>query len=168
MRNRMGRALWSICWLLLFRPTPRPLYFWRNLLLRVFGANIASGARVMASVNVWAPWNLRLARRSCLGEHVDCYNAAIVSLGEDATVSQYSLLCTASHDHEQTGMPSVTAPITIGSHAWVCADVYVAPGVTIGDGAVCGARASVFKDVEPWTVVGGNPAKFIKPRQWRP
>ena len=58
----------------------------------------------------------------------------------------------------------LTAPLTIGDSAWVCADVFVAPGVTIGTGAVAAARAVVVKNVAPWTVVGGNPAKFIKNR----
>ena len=61
-------------------------------------------------------------------------------------------------------LPLKIAPITIGDRAWVAADAFVGMGVTIGEGAVVGARAAVFKDVEPWTVVGGNPAKFIKKR----
>jgi len=59
-------------------------------------------------------------------------------------------------------MPLVTAPIAVGERAWVAADVFIGPGVTIGQGAVVGARASVFRNVEPWTVVGGNPARIIK------
>jgi len=61
-------------------------------------------------------------------------------------------------------MPLTTAPIVIGNRAWIAADVYVAPGVTIGEGAVVGVRSSVYKDVEAWAVVVGNPAKFIKKR----
>lgn len=46
----------------------------------------------------------------------------------------------------------------------MAAEAFIGPGVTIGEGAVVGARGCVFKDVDPWTVVGGNPAKFIKKR----
>ena len=53
----------------------------------------------------------------------------------------------------------------IGDRAWVCAEVFVGQGATVGEGAVCAARAVVIKDVEPWTMVGGNPAKFIKKRK---
>jgi putative colanic acid biosynthesis acetyltransferase WcaF len=59
----------------------------------------------------------------------------------------------------------ISAPITIEEQAWVAADAFVGMGVTIGKGAVVGARASVYADVEPYTVVGGNPAKFIKKRE---
>ena len=62
-------------------------------------------------------------------------------------------------------MELVTAPITVGAQAWVAADAFVGMGVTIGEGAVVGARAVVTRNVEPWTVVGGNPAKFIKKRE---
>jgi putative colanic acid biosynthesis acetyltransferase WcaF len=55
-------------------------------------------------------------------------------------------------------------PIIIKDQSWVAARAFVGPGVTIGEGAVVGACAVVTKDVEPWTVVAGNPAKFIKNR----
>jgi len=102
---------------------------------------------------------------SCLSHEVDCYCVAPVKLGAHVTVSQYSYLCTATHDIEEPSMPLVTAPIVIGAGAWITADVFIGPGVTIGEGAVVGARSTVFKDVEPWTVVAGNPARFIKNRQ---
>ena len=88
-----------------------------------------------------------------------------IVLGPHSTVSQYSFLCTASHDYEHPAMPLVSAPIVIGAGAWVAADVFVAPGVTIGEGAVVGARSSVFKNVEAWSVVAGNPANFLKKRR---
>ncbi|HNY79416.1 MAG TPA: hypothetical protein PLX34_15565 [Sedimentisphaerales bacterium] len=62
-------------------------------------------------------------------------------------------------------MPQTFAPVEIADQVWIAADAFIGPGVTVGQGAVVGARASVFKDVEPWTVVGGNPAKFIKKRE---
>jgi len=61
-------------------------------------------------------------------------------------------------------MPLITAPITIGNRVWVTADVFVAPGVSIGDGAVITARSSVFNDVPEWMIVRGNPAKPVKKR----
>ncbi len=108
---------------------------------------------------------------SCLGDHVDCYTVDRVTLEPYATVSQYTFLCTASHDYTLREMPVITAPIRIGLRAWVAADVFVGPGVMIGEGAVVGACASVFRNVDPWTVVGGSPARIIKkyePQQEEP
>jgi putative colanic acid biosynthesis acetyltransferase WcaF len=102
---------------------------------------------------------------ACLSEFVDCYCVDRIRVGAHATVSQYAFLCTASHDVQDPHMRLIKAPITIGDGAWVCAGTYVGMGITIGEGAVAAARAVVVKDVPPWTVVGGNPARFIKRRE---
>ncbi|MGE5645993.1 MAG: putative colanic acid biosynthesis acetyltransferase [Acidobacteriota bacterium] len=162
--HRPRRALWSVVYTLLFRPSPRPFHAWRRLLLRLFGAALAPGARVYPTARIWAPWNLEMGRNACLGSGVDCYNVARITIGGHATVSQYSYLCAATHDISTLRMPLVAEPIEVGPFAWVCADVFVGPGVTIGEGAVAGARSSVYRDVEPWTVVAGNPARPLKKR----
>jgi putative colanic acid biosynthesis acetyltransferase WcaF len=100
-----------------------------------------------------------------LADQVDCYCVDKVRIGSHATVSQYTHLCTASHDITCPHMRLVTAPIYIEPGAWICAGAFVGPGVTVAEGAVVAARAVVVKDVEPWAVVGGNPARFIKRRQ---
>lgn len=156
--------VWNLVWIFLFRPTPRPLHAWRRLLLKCFGATIGSRVLVYQSAKIWAPWNLTMEDDSVLGDYVDCYCVAPVRIGNAAVVSQYSFLCTASHDYRESSRPLVAAPIVIGEHAWVTADVFVAPGVVVGNGAVVQARSVVFDDVEPWTVSGGHPAKMIKTR----
>lgn len=164
-RNRLGRALWGAVWILLYRPSPKILHGWRRFLLRLFGARIGRGASVHASVRVFAPWNLEMGEYSCLSHFVDCYSVDRVTIGAFATVSQYSYLCTASHDHRRLDMPLTTAPIAIGAHAWITAAVFVGPGVRIGDGAMVQARSVVFDHVPPWTIAGGHPAVALKPRR---
>ena len=88
-----------------------------------------------------------------------------IRIGQHATVSQYSFLCTANHDYMSPAMPLITAPITIGERAWIAADVFVARGVKMGDGAVVIARSSVFSDIDSWTVAAGNSAKSVKKRE---
>ena len=162
--NKLARALWAVVWLLLFRPSPWFLRGWRCFLLRLFGAQIGPGAFVHSSVKVWAPWNLRMGRSATLSWGVDCYSVAPVILEDYAIVSQYTYLCTASHDYEHAQRPVISAPITIGSRAWLCACVFVGPGVKIGEGTVVGARSSVFRDLPSWCVAVGNPAKSIRQR----
>jgi len=164
MANKLARVAWGFVWLTLYRPSPKVLHGWRRFLLRLFGARLGHGAHPYPSARIWAPWNLEMGDHSCLAWDVDCYCVAKVSIGAHATVSQYSYLCTASHDFDQPNMPLTTAPIAIGEGAWIAADVFVGPGVTVGEGAVVGARSSVFEDVEPWVVVAGSPARFIRPR----
>ena len=165
-KNKVARTLWNIIYLLLFRTAPSRLFNpWRLFLLRLFGAKVHKNSGVYSSCKIWAPWNLDLDDKAWLGPEVDCYNVALVKLGVKVTVSQKSYLCTASHDFTDKNHPLIASPIIIEDQAWIAADVFVGPGVTIGQGAVVGACSAVFKDVEPWTVVGGNPAKFIKKRE---
>ncbi|MCK4373896.1 MAG: putative colanic acid biosynthesis acetyltransferase [Candidatus Brocadiae bacterium] len=137
---------------------------WRRFLLRLFGARIDRGARIHPSCRIWAPWNLEMGEYSCLSHYVDCYCVDNVRIGAHATVSQYCFLCTATHDESDPHMRLTTAPITIEDQAWVCADVFVGPGVTIGQGAVVGARSSVFDDLPPWKVCYGTPARPMRDR----
>ena len=163
--NQLARLLWGFVWMFFFRPSPRFLYGWRRFLLRLFGAKVGREAHVYPSVRIWAPWNLSIGEFSALGHAVDCYCVDRVCIGAHVGISQYSFLCTASHDIADPHLKLIHAPIHIDDAAWVAADAFVGPGVRIGAGAVVGARASVFKDVDPWTVVCGNPARFLKRRE---
>lgn len=163
--NKLGRLAWGIVWGLLFRPSPRLFFGWRRFLLRCFGASIGKGVHVYPSAKIWAPWNLMMGEYACLSFSTDCYCVDKISIGPHATVSQYAYLCSASHDITDPQMKLITAPISVGAGAWVCAGAFVSPGVAIGEGAVVAARAVVVKNVGPWEVVGGNPAKFIKKRE---
>ena len=165
--NRVARALWRAVWLLLFRPTPVPMFGWRNFLLRAFGARMGRGVHVYPSCRIWAPWHLAMGDYSCLSFGVDCYCVDKVSIGPHAMVSQYAFLCTATHDDSDPHMRLVTAPITVADQAWVCAGAFVGPGVTVGQGAVLGARSSAVRDIEPWKVCAGSPARVLRDRTVR-
>jgi putative colanic acid biosynthesis acetyltransferase WcaF len=162
--QRLRRALWGAVWTLLYRTSPVPFHAWRRMLLRAFGASIAKGAHPYPRARIWAPWNLRMETNSCLADDVHCYCVAQVTLGRHATVSQYSYLCSASHDYMHLSMPLVAAPIHIEDEAWVAADVFIGPGVTVGRGAVVGARSTVTSDVPAWQVVAGSPPRQLRSR----
>ena len=165
-KHQMTRLLWSVTWTLCARWLPRSVgKGWKNILLRLFGAKIAKTAHVYSSAKVYYPANLTMGEYSCLASDVDCYNVAPVTIGANTTVSQGTYLCTASHDVHDAHHPLVTASIVVEDQAWIGARAFIGMGVTIGQGAVVGATASVYKDVEPWIIVGGNPAKFIKKRE---
>jgi putative colanic acid biosynthesis acetyltransferase WcaF len=164
---KIRRVLFAPFRLLFLRGTGRWLSPLRILALRLFGARIETPALVMDGVTVWHPWSLTLHRYSTLGRGVEVYNYADVVVGEQATVSQYVYLCSATHDHEDPTMPLRCSPISIGAEAWVAADCFIGPGVSVGEGAVIGARSVVMRDVPPWTVVAGNPARILKARELR-
>jgi putative colanic acid biosynthesis acetyltransferase WcaF len=165
LQNRALRLVWNVAAFFLFKPFILPLFNpWRVLLLRVFGARIGLKCSVDSSVKIWAPWNLQMEDCTLLAQHVVCYNPGKITLRTQTVISQYTYLCSASHDIHSSGHELIRAPIEIKDQVWVAVDAFIGPGVTVGQGAVVAARAVVFKDVEPWTVVAGNPAQFRKKR----
>ena len=163
---KLKRLAWIVTWGCLARWMP---YFvgkkWRNFLLHCFGMKYDGRVSFYPSSKVWAPWNLELGSFVAIDDAVNLYSAAKIKIGTKVAISRESFICTASHDVTKANRPLVTAPVTICDGVWIGARAIVLPGVTIGEGAVVAAGAVVTKDVEPWTVVGGNPAKFIKRRE---
>ncbi|WP_118828453.1 WcaF family extracellular polysaccharide biosynthesis acetyltransferase [Salinibacter ruber] len=158
------RVLWG-AGAVLFRWTPRLLYGVRNALLRLFGAEIGKNVRIHPSATIYFPWNVSIGDWSSVGENAMIYNLGPIEIGEKVTVSQRAHLCAGTHDATDPAMPLQKPPISVGDQAWICADAFVGPGVTVEEGAVVGARAVVVKDVEAWTIVGGNPARPLRDRE---
>lgn len=162
--QRLKRIIWALLNATLFRWCLGRLGWpLRRMILIAFGAKIDKKAYIYGSCKIFAPWQLEVGR-ACVGPGTELYNKAPIVIGNDSVISQRSFICTASHDISSPMLPLVTAPISIGNNVWIASDVFVGMGVDVRDGAVVGARAAVFKHVDPWTVVGGNPAKFIKYR----
>lgn len=165
-KHQVIRLVWGIVWPLGTWFLPRSMGMrWKRMLLRAFGAKIHPTANIYSSARIYYPANLTMEENSCLASDVDCYNVAPIVVGANTTVSQGAYLCTASHDITDPMNPLITAPIVLKDQAWVGAKAYIGMGVTIGQGAVVGATASVYKNVEAWTIVGGNPAKVLKQRE---
>ena len=164
-KYRCRRILWETIFFFFFRTTPRwCLNSWRIFLLKIFGAKIGKGCRVLPSCYIWAPWNLTMGQYSSLSSNVDCYSVDKILIGSRVTISQRAFLCTASHDIKSLALPLTSQPIKIEDYAWICAEAFIGPGVNIGHSSVVYARSVCIKDVMPFKVVGGNPAKVIKDR----
>jgi putative colanic acid biosynthesis acetyltransferase WcaF len=160
------RMAWAAVQSTLFRWSPRPWHGFRARLLRLFGANIPEPGRVVVfpTARILFPRRLSLAPRSMVGPRVAVYNVAAISLGRGANVSQNCHLCAGTHDYRQWAMPLVAKPIVIGENAWLGADVFVGPGVSVGELCVVGARSVVVKDLPARTVCAGNPCRVLKER----
>ncbi len=168
LKHQIIRLAWNFTWTLGARWLPRSIGSgWKRFLLRLFGAKIAPNAVIYSSTRIYYPANLTMQPYSCLASNVECYNVDSIILGEHATVSQGAMLCTASHDIYDADNRLITAPIEIQKDAWIGARAFVGMGVTIGEGAVLGACSATFKNIDSWTVAGGNPAKPIKKRAIR-
>ncbi len=163
-RVQLGRLLWTCCQRTLFRFSPRPAYRWRRWLLHLFGANIHPTARLHPTVRIEQPWNMTFGPNATVGDAAILYALGSIQIGARATISQFAHLCAGSHDYQLADMPLTRQPIIIGDDAWVAADGFVGPGVTVGEGAILGARGVASRDLLAWTIYAGNPASAIKPR----
>ena len=148
----------------LFRFSPRTCFGWRAFLLRLFGARIGRHVHLYPTVDIMLPWNLDLADYVAIGDHAFIYNLGLITVGERATISHRAHLCAGTHDYTRADFPLLRPPITIGTQAWVCADAFVGPGVSVGEGTIVAARAVAVKDAGPWIIVAGNPAREIASR----
>ncbi|MBI3737358.1 putative colanic acid biosynthesis acetyltransferase, partial [Candidatus Sumerlaeota bacterium] len=163
-RVMLARVLWIFV-KPFFQFSPRPFFGWRAFLLKFFGARVGSNVHVYNSATIYFPWNLEIGDWSSIGEEAYIYNLGEVKIGRRATISHRAHLCAGTHDHTKPDLPLLTPPIIIGDQAWICADAFVGPGVTIGEGAVVGARGVAISNVEAWTIVAGNPARVIGKRE---
>jgi putative colanic acid biosynthesis acetyltransferase WcaF len=163
---QIKRLLWGLI-NPLFRYSPRTFFGFRNFLLKIFGAKTGSNVHIYNSAIIYMPWNLEISDWSSIGEYAFIYNLGCISIGSQVTISYRAHLCAGTHDYTDPALPLLKLPIRINDQAWICADAFVGPGVTIGEGAVVGARAVAVKDIEPWAVVGGNPARTIGQRTLR-
>jgi putative colanic acid biosynthesis acetyltransferase WcaF len=163
-RALAGRALWEMT-APAFAWSPRPLWGWRNLLLRLFGARIGRHVHIYPSVRVAIPWNLVVGDNTAVGDGAIVYSIGAITLGANVTVSQNAHLCAGGHDYRRRDLPLLAPPIIVADGAWVCADAFVGPGVCVGAHAIVGARAAALSNVAPWTIVIGNPARVQGARE---
>lgn len=164
-----GRSAWvvQLWWLVqatLFAWSPQFLYGWRRWLLRLFGAQVGRGVLIRPSARVTYPWKLTLGDYAWVGDEAELYTLGEIEIGPQAVISQKCYLCTGSHDYNNPAFTIFARPIRIGAQAWLAADVFVAPGITIGPGTVVGARSSVFHDLPAGMICYGNPASPLRPR----
>ena len=160
------RLIWSGVQATLFRWSPRPCHSFRARLLKLFGADIPAPGEIVIfpSARVTFPWKLSLQPRAMIGPEVIVYNLAPISLGRGANVSQRVHLCAGSHDFNRWAMPLSSAPIHLGENSWIAADVFIGPGVTVGELSVVGARSVVMKSLPARKICFGHPCRPVRDR----
>ncbi len=160
-RENAARIMWIAAWPF-FASSPRPMWGWRRIILRLFGAKVGANVHVYPTARITMPWNIEIGDQAAVGDRAILYALGQIVIGERATISQGAHICAGTHDISRPDRPLLKMPITIGDDAWVAADAFLGPGVTVGKGAIVGARSVVMKDVEPACVVVGNPARKIR------
>jgi putative colanic acid biosynthesis acetyltransferase WcaF len=165
-REQWLRMAWSLgCWLI--KLSPRPFFEWRCRVLRLFGARIGTHVRVYSSSRIYMPWNVEIEDCAALGEDVFIYSLGKVHIGKNVSLAYRAHVCTGTHDLEDPALPLLKLPVHIEAGVWIGTEAFVGPGVRVGHCAVVGARAVVVKDVGPFEIVAGNPARVIRQRKFK-
>ena len=134
------------------------------ILRRLYGMRIGRQANVHMGIRVFSPQRIVIVDRSVI--HFDCILDGRCGLvvGEDVDISFQVNIFTLEHDLDDPLYGPTGAAVTIRDHAVVATRATILPGVTIGEGAVVASGAVVTRDVPPYTIVGGVPARFIRER----
>lgn len=164
-RSKVTVQLWWLTYALLFRTSPQVFYGWRRFLLRCFGATIGKNVLIRPSAQITYPWKVSIGDNSWIGDEVVLYSLGEIHIGKNAVVSQRSYICTGTHNYSKVDFEIYAKKITIHDQSWLATDVFVAPGITINEGTVVGARSTVIEDLEGYSVYVGSPTRFIKKRK---
>jgi putative colanic acid biosynthesis acetyltransferase WcaF len=155
---------WRLVESMLCNLSPQFLYSWRRIWYKFFGAEIGKSVLIRPSVKCVYPWKLTIGNYSWIGDDVSLYTLGEIEIGSNTVISQNCYLCTGSHDYTSPTFDIYAKKITIGDQVWLASDVFVGPGVTIGNGTVVGVRSTVLHDLPEGMICYGTPAKPIKPR----
>jgi acetyltransferase-like isoleucine patch superfamily enzyme len=109
---------------------------------------------------VWSAASVTIGHRVLIAHHVSIIDTSSHPIDVGKRFLQTQAILTAGHPKTDPGLDS--APIVIHDDAWISFGASILRGVTIGQGAIVGAASVVTKDVEPWTLVAGNPARVVR------
>ena len=164
LANRLRRALWNLVYALLFRLSPRPFHAWRSMLLRLFGATLGPTCHFYPKARIWAPWNLRCADRVSVADDAELYNPSPLFMDSHCIVSQGAYICGATHEYNDPAFRLVHFPMRLGAYSWICARATVNPGINVGAGAILALGSVATRDLEPFGIYAGIPARKVKDR----
>lgn len=164
MQNRAKRLVWNLTYALFFRTSPAPLFAWRAMLLRAFGAKLGPTCKFYPKSRIWAPWNLVCEDLVAIANDAELYNPSPLFLGSHMIVSQGAYICGATHLYNEPSFKLVSFPMHLGAYSWICARATVNPGVNVGRGAILALGSIATRDLEPFGIYAGIPARKIKER----
>lgn len=165
LSNKVFRILFNITTIPISLIPGKELNFLYISILKMFGAKIGKGCIVYNSAKVWDPRNLKLGEYSVIGPKALVYNVGRIIIGNEVQLSQYSKLITASHNYNVLTHELITKPIVIEDNVWIAAYASILPGVTLKRNSIAGYGSIVTKDVEPYCIVAGNPARTVAKRE---
>jgi putative colanic acid biosynthesis acetyltransferase WcaF len=162
--SKAREFLWIMVSLVLFQWCPLKLSGLKCVALRCFGARIGRGVVIKPQVKITFPWKLTIGHEVWLGEECWLLNLDQIVIGSNVCISQRVFLCTGSHNYKSPSFDLIVKPIRVEDGAWLCANSWVGPGVTVGSHAVLTSGSVTSGDLEPFGIYRGNPAELMRSR----
>jgi acetyltransferase-like isoleucine patch superfamily enzyme len=135
--------------------------FWYRHVSRM---RIGSGSSIHRHCRIYSPSRVAIGDHAVINYDVLLDGRRGLEIGDNVSISEGTVLLTLAHDVDDPGLALEGAPVTIGSYVFVGARALILPGVTVGEGAVVAAGAVVTRDVPPYAVVAGVPARRVRDR----
>lgn len=133
--------------------------------IRKMGLKASPMIRIYAGVHIRSPKNIKIEDGVSIGPKVLLDGRKGLTIGKNAVIAYEAIIWTLNHDYNDIHFCSKGAPVNIGAYAWICSRSIILPGINIGEGAIVASGAIVTKDVPPYSIVAGIPAKVIGLRE---
>ena len=160
----LKELLWRILQQCFFHAEWFKGYAFKRGVLTALGARLQDDVVFKPKAKITFPWKLSVGANSWIGEEAWLLNLDQIEIGSNVCISQRAFLCTGSHDWSKESFDLITQPIVIEDGVWICADVFIGPGVTIGANTVVTAGSVVSKDLPAGMICSGNPCVAVKKR----
>ncbi len=160
-------VIWGIVSRTIYKLIPSPAYRTRRILLKLFGAKLDRTSRIRGGVDISAPWNLTMKRKSLIGEGAVIWAHAPILIGARTVISQYCFVSSARWKDNNPKLPETPAELVFGDDVWIATETVVVGGQHIPNGVLIGARSTVIEPLDPWTIATGHPAKSRRERPYK-
>ncbi|MDP9049058.1 MAG: WcaF family extracellular polysaccharide biosynthesis acetyltransferase [Bacteroidota bacterium] len=162
--NAIKRILWHYTNAFVFKSSLFPVYGLKNVLLRLFGANIGHEVEIKPNVNIKYPWHLTIGNEVWIGENVWIDSLVPVIIGNNICISQGAIILTGSHDYKKPSFNLLTGSVILEDGVWIGAGAIVNKSITVASHAVLTSGSVATGNLEPYSIYQGNPAVKIRAR----
>lgn len=163
--RRIKAVILEFCLMLLRWVGHVPSHSFRKVFYIMFGTKIGHGSTIHMWANFFNPRGVEIGEDTIIGDHCFLDGRAPLKIGSHVDIASQVLIYNSEHDINAEDFLAITSPVEIDDYVFIGPRAIILPGVKIGNGAVVAAGAVVTKDVEPFKIVGGVPAKEIGERK---
>jgi acetyltransferase-like isoleucine patch superfamily enzyme len=164
LRRVPGNLYGGLIFLILESVSRFPSHTFRLFAYRSFGMTVGPSAHIYRGLEVREPHQVSIGANTIVGHNVILDGRGILSIGENVNLSSQTAIWTMTHDPQSSTFAATTGQVSIGRDAWLGFRATVLPGISIGEGAVVASGSVVTKDVAPFAIVAGVPARQVGTR----